>query len=309
MLAPTHLVTLRAVIESGSFALAAQRLNYTPSAVSQQMSALERACGLTLFERTAHSARPTAPAEWLADRAADLVAQLEELTHDVEALARGEVGRLRIGSFPSASARLLPGVLSRLASERPEVALQVEEGELAPIVARLRAGELDLAIGYRYGGTTPTWPASIAETPLLTEALWLIVPEHHRVGAADGVRLASLATERWIAPQEDTDGAANLVRMAAAADFVPQIAFRSNDYAVIHGLVAAGLGVAVIPELALVDRPGVRRIRLKGRSMRRDVLALSRRNSANPLVPVTIDEIRRAVRPHAAHPVRSARAG
>jgi DNA-binding transcriptional LysR family regulator len=295
MLSPTQLLTLRAVVHTGSFALAAQRLNYTPSAVSQQMSSLERGCGLELFERSPHSVRPTPHAEWLADRAADVIAQLEELAHDVEALARGEAGRLRIGSFPTASARLLPHVLSRLARDRPDVALQVEEDELGPLLDRLRAGDLDLAIGYRYGGTTPTWPAGIVETPLLTERLWLVVPADHRLVDVDGVRLGALATQRWIAPREDTDGAVNLTRMAAAAGFTPRIAFRSNDYAVIHGLVAAGLGVAVIPELALVDRADVRRIRLTGRAMRRDVLALRRRGSANPLVPTTIDEIRRAV--------------
>ncbi len=276
MLAPHQLQTLRTVLATGSYAAAAAELRYTPSAVSQQMSALERATGLLLFERSAHSIRPTPHARLRAERAAEVLALLDGLDREVAAIARGETGRLRIGSFPTASARLLPGALAALRADRPGVEIEVDEGELADLLPRLLSGELDLALAYRYDTVPAGWPAGLVETELLREPLSLLLPADHRLAGTGPLRLAALSGERWVAPLADSPGALNLDRLAARAGFVPRVSFRSNDSSVVRGLVAAGLGVALVPGLGISETAGVRPVPLRGRPPRRAVLALHR---------------------------------
>ncbi|HEY2044014.1 MAG TPA: LysR substrate-binding domain-containing protein [Jatrophihabitans sp.] len=291
MLNPAQLMTLRSVLASGSFAATAIELSYTPSAVSQQISALERATGLVLFERDSHSVRPTEHARQLAERAAGLLDVIDSLDRDVAALARGEAGRLRIGSFPTASARLLPPALAALTKAHPGIEIEVDEGELDTVLPRLRAGELDVAIAYRYDTVAPSWPATLIATPLLTERLWLLVPEDHPRAGDAAIRLGSLERQRWVAPLAGSPGAINLDRLTAAAGFAPRVSFRSNDYGVVRGLVAAGLGVAVVPGLALSPTPGVVAIAISGRTARRRVLALHRPSNQNALIAAMLSAV------------------
>ena len=291
MLAPHQLHTLRTVLATGSYAGAAAELRYTPSAVSQQMSALERATGLVLFERSAHSIRPTPHAELLAERAAGVLAMLAALDREVAAIARGEAGVLRIGSFPTASARLLPGALAALRQQRPGVEVEVDEGELGELLPRLLSGELDLALAYRYDAVPASWPAGLVETELLREPLSLLLPAGHRVAGTGPVRLAALAGERWVAPLAESPGALNLDRLAARAGFVPRVSFRSNDYSVVRGLVAAGLGVALVPGLGIGDTDGVLPVPVAGRQPRRAVLALHRAAAPNGLIAAALAAI------------------
>ncbi|HEX8093809.1 LysR family transcriptional regulator [Jatrophihabitans sp.] len=294
MLAPHQLQTLRTVLATGSYAAAATELRYTPSAVSQQMSALERASGLVLFERSAHSVRPTPHAELLAERAAEVLALLAALDREVAAIARGETGQLRIGSFPTASARLLPGALATLRQQRPGVEIEVDEGELDELLPRLLSGELDLALAYRYDTVPAGWPARLVETQLLREPLSVLLPAGHRLAGTGPLRLAALAGERWVAPLADSPGALNLDRLAARAGFVPRISFRSNDYSVVRGLVGAGLGVALVPGLGISDTEGVLPTPLAGRPPRRAVLALHRAAAPNSLIGAALAAIQAA---------------
>lgn len=296
MLAPHQLHTLRTVLATGSYAGAAAELRYTPSAVSQQMSALERATGLVLFERSAQSVRPTAHAHLLAERAADVLALLAGLDREVAAIARGETGQLRIGSFPTASARLLPAALATLRQQRPGVEIEVDEGELDALLPRLLSGALDLALAYRYDTVPAGWPGQLAETELLREPLFLLLPAGHRLAGAGALRLAALAAERWVAPLADSPGALNLDRLAARAGFEPRVSFRSNDYSVVRGLVGAGLGVALVPGLGISDTDGVLPTPLLGRPPRRAVLALHRPAARNSLIAAALSAIRATAR-------------
>jgi len=286
MLSLNQLLTLREVLSSGSFAIAAERLNYTPSAVSQQMSSLERATGLTLFERSAHSVRPTEQARQLSDRSSDLLAMLGGLERDVAALARGEAGIVRIGSFPTASAHLLPPALAAVRTERPGIEITVDEGELDVLMPRLLDGELDLAVAYRYTGAPRAWPARLVARIVVSEPVRLLVPSGHPKAHATQARLTMFSSERWVAPMAGSPGADNLDRLAGEAGFVPRISFRSSDYSVVRGLVAAGLGVALVPRLALVgaDTAGVVALRLAGRQPHREIVTLHRPGMASPLV-------------------------
>jgi DNA-binding transcriptional LysR family regulator len=290
MLDPNHLRTLRTVIAHGSFAGAAAELRYTPSAISQQIAALERSTGIVLFERGPRFVAPTRAATQLAERAGELLTGLAGLERDVAAVARGEAGVLRIGSFPTAGARILPAALAELTRKRPDVDLHLDEGELDTLVPALVDGVLDLAVAYRYDLVPVSWAPSLVEHRLLDDPLQVLLPRRHRA-SGDQVRLAALRDERWVAPLAGSPGAVNLERLCAGARFTPNVTFRSNDYAVVQGLVAAGLGVAVVPSLAGNGRGAA----LAGRGGHRHIVALHRRGNANPLLAPALAALERAV--------------
>lgn len=296
MLNPLHLRTLAVVIETGSFANAARQLGYTASAVSQQIVALERASGSTLFEREAHSVRPTAGARFLAERGRDVLASLDTLELDVRAMARGRLGRLRLGSFATASARLLPSSLAALAAALPSVDVRLDEGEPDELVPALLDGQLDVALVYRYDLVPRPVADSLVEVPLLDEDLLLLLPSDHPRRSRRPLALADLADEIWVASREGSDGAACLQGLCAAAGFQPRIDLRSNDYGVVQGLVRSGLGIALVPALGHQQSAGVHAARLTGRRTLRHVSALHRRANTNPLVPPLLAAVREAVR-------------
>jgi DNA-binding transcriptional LysR family regulator len=284
VLNPLHLRTLTAVLQTGSFAVAARRLGYTPSAVSQQIAALERAAGLPLFEREAHGVRPTPAAAWLRGRGQEVLAALGSLQDDLRGLADGGTGTVRLGSFPTASEHLLPPALAALAAGSPSVEVLLDEGEPGELVPRVHDGDLDVALVYRYTRVPVRRPRALTVTPLLREDLVLLLPPGHPQGGAGEVRLGDLADALWIAPRQGTAGATCLQRVCAEAGFEPRVGYRSNDYDVVRGFVRSGLGVALVPVLGAVADPGVATARLAGLEVHRHVGVLTRPGLGNPAV-------------------------
>jgi DNA-binding transcriptional LysR family regulator len=302
LLKPQHLLTLRAVVRTGSFVVAARDLGYTASAISQQISALEKETRLVLFEREAHGIRVTAAAQRLVDLSAPALAAMDDLGNQVHELATGAVGRLRLGSFPTASVRLVPPALSALTSAHPRAQIQLEEGEPDELLAALNDGELDVALVYEYGLSPRQWPDGLARDDLVREDLVLLRAR----GGGLSAGLAGLSRARWITSREGTAGARSLTRLCAAAGFEATIAFRSNNYDVVRELVSAGLGVAIVPALGHVSSDTVEATRLTQRSAFRRVMAFYRRENSNPLLDTTIRSLRGAVpagEPYL-HPVR-----
>lgn len=297
MLNPLHLRTLQEVLATGSFARAGARLGFTASAVSQQIAALERSTGLLLFERRPRSISPTAAARALAPRLHGLLRHLDELDREMRAMAAGHSGVLRVGSFPTASAALLPAVLARISQSHPHLSVLFDEAEPAELVPRLVAGDLDLALVYQYESVPQFWPNELQATALLRESLVLLVERHHAAArAGEGpVHLAALTGEAWAASREDSAGARSLERLSADAGFAPRIAYRSNDYQVVRGLVAAGLGVALIPALAHVaDAASTRTVDVHDARAGRQVLALHRRVDDNPTLVLVLSALAKA---------------
>ncbi|MGP3987223.1 LysR substrate-binding domain-containing protein [Streptomyces sp. 3N207] len=291
MLKPSHLLTLRAVVRSGSFVVAARELGYTASAISQQISALEKETGLTLFEREAHGVRATSAAHRLVDLSVPVLAALDDLDHQVQQLATGATGRLRLGSFPTAGVRLVPAALSELARTHPRAQIQLEEGEPDELVAALNDGELDVALVYEYGLVPRQWPEGLSCHALLQEDLVLLRARDSGLSS----RLAGLSRARWITSREGTAGALTVVRLCAAAGFEVSVAFRSNNYDVVRELVSTGLGVAVVPALGHAPDKTVEATRLTQRSAFRRVLALHRSENSNPLLGGMLRSLRSAV--------------
>lgn len=296
-----HILTLQAVLASGSFAEAGQRLGFTASAVSQQIAALERATGLRLFERGPRSTRATAAARALGDRAGTLLVQLDVLEREIRALAAGGAGVVRLGSFPTASAGLLPPALARLRGTHRDLAVLLDEAEPDELVLRLGSGALDLVLAYEYEAVPQFWPPSLARTALLRESLVLMVNRHHRAAQADAlpVSLADFAGETWAASREGTAGARSLERACAAAGFAPRVAYRSNDYNVVRGLVGAGLGVAMVPALGHLDDPATPEVGLHPEVAGRQVFALHRCDDANPVLGIVLEALALAARARA----------
>ena len=293
MLNPVHLRTLAMVVLTGSFADAARRLGYTASAVSQQIAVLESSVRMTLFDRDPHSVRPTQAGKFLAERSHEALAALSALEDDVRAMAEGTIGRLRLGSFPTASEHLLPRALPVLISENSRLEIHLDEGEPDELVPLLDDQELDLAIVYRYDLVPRNWPKGLRVTKLLVEDLFLLLPAGHRL-VGQPVSLGDLREEKWISTREGSSGASSLRRICAQADFNPSVDYRSNDYDVIRGLVRSGLGIALAPALGHIVSEGVEVTRVEDLDVHRHVIALHRAAKVNAAVSSAIRSLQAA---------------
>ncbi|MFD0852089.1 LysR substrate-binding domain-containing protein, partial [Actinomadura adrarensis] len=183
-------------------------------------------------------------------------------------------------------ARILPRALARLTREQPGIEVTLAEGEPDELLPELLDGDLDAQLVYRYDLFPRDWPDRLAETRLMDEDLVLVMPEDHPLARTSGrtVRLGDLQDETWIASRPETSGAQALQRLCASAGFSPRIAYRSNDYTVVCGLVACGLGIALVPAMGCMPMPGLAMLKLARRSPRRRVFVLRRATNANPLL-------------------------
>jgi DNA-binding transcriptional LysR family regulator len=292
MLNPIHLRTLTEAVRTGSFAETARLLGYTTSAVSQQIAMLERAVGAQLFERSARSVRPTAIAERMALLSRDALAALSELEREVRALTRGDAGTLRLASFATANARIMASTLAAIVERRPGADVLLDEGEPDEVLSGVLDGDRDVAVVFAYDLDPRTWPRELIATPLLSEPLVLVTAPGHRLASRGDASLVEVADERWICTRSDTAGSKSLERLCATAGFVPRITLRSNDYGVVCSLVRRGLGVAVVPKLALGIDTGLGVLRISDSEVFRRILALHRPSNTNPLLPIVLDALR-----------------
>jgi DNA-binding transcriptional LysR family regulator len=295
MLNPVHLQTLDVVVNTGSFASAARELGYTASAVSQQMEALERASGLTLFERGARGVAVTGPARMLADRARRVLLDLEELDADARSIAAGRTGRLKVGCFPTAGTRILPAALSDLKRSHPAVEVTLRIAEPAHTIAMVESGELDVAITYEYAALAHTWPASLKREPLIDENLVFLSPSAMVVSETGEIRAMS-ADADWISSGSGTAGESTTYRICADMGFVPNITLRTEYYDLVTEFVAAGLGVALVPALGIVSHDRVNILPVQSKWAQRSVSVVYRQGADNPLIPQVIESFALTVR-------------
>jgi DNA-binding transcriptional LysR family regulator len=250
MLNVARLRVLVEVAKRGSFSAAAEELSYTQSAVSQQIATLEAEVGLTLLERHARGVRLTAAGAALHEHAEGVLARLEAAEADLAAIAGLRAGRLRMASFPTAGATLMPLAIASFRAAHPDVELTLAEGEPEQIAPRLRAGELDLALLFEFAEPLEGMEA-MHRAPLLEDPMYLALPRRHPLAGKGDLRLADLSGEAWVQTSRESPCALHVVRSCHVAGFEPNVAFESDDYQTVQGLVAAGVGVALIPELAL----------------------------------------------------------
>ncbi len=284
MLDVTRLRVLAAVARHGSVTAAAKALNYAQPSVSHHLARLEAETGTRLVERSGRGVRLTDAGRLLAGRAEEILGRLDAAEQELAAHVGQREERIRIAGFPSALATVVPAAAARLRAEHPGVELLLAEAEPQGAIRMLRAGRVDVALVFSYvqHGTAgkPAAAGQHAEEDAGVRARLLFDEPVHVVtqaGAAaprpGGHRLAGYAGCRWIAGCERCR--AHLLWQCELAGFTPQIAFTTDDVLVAQALAAAGLGVALLPDLALraARHPGVRTEPLPG--ARRQVLALT----------------------------------
>jgi DNA-binding transcriptional LysR family regulator len=232
----------------GSLAAAADALSYTPSAVSQQIAALEREAGATLLERRARGVVPTEAGRVLVGHAEAVLAELDAAETALRELAQVRRGQLRIGSFATAAANVLPQAIDHFRLRHPAIRIRVDQASPAESIRRLSDGSLDLALVV---DLEPPAPEGVEVIALFDDPVRLAVHRGHPYASAVEIRLDELRDETWIDVPARTSGGKVLSRACEAAGFVPRVGLESDDYTVIQELVGIGAGIALLPDLAL----------------------------------------------------------
>ncbi|NUR90019.1 MAG: LysR family transcriptional regulator [Nonomuraea sp.] len=242
MLDPRKLRLLRDLSRRGTIAAVADALTFTPSAVSQQLSALEREAGVALLERTGRTVALTPAGVLLVEHAHTVLEQLERASAALAAISGGPAGPLRIGTFPTAARVLLPVALAELP---PALEPMVFEIDPADVSAALRAGELDVALVHEYDFVPPVTDASVDTEPLFTETMYL----------TSRSAIADARDDPWITNKPGTLCHAMAIRACQAAGFEPRVRHHIDDFDTILAFAAAGHGVALVPRLAALSPP------------------------------------------------------
>jgi DNA-binding transcriptional LysR family regulator len=251
MLDVKRLRILREVASQGSFSGAGEALFLSQSAVSQQIATLEREVGMQLLDRTREGPKLTDAGRVLVGHAEAAIARLDEAERDLAAIAGLEGGELRLASFPSASATILTEAVSIFQARHPGVRLGFADAEPEDSLPRLRAGEFDLALAIDYPTVTAPEDRDLERTLILTESMYLALPEDHPLAAQRVVPLAALADEEWLCGSRPSTCGEAVIGACREAGFEPRIGFESDDYHVMQGFIAAGLGFTLLPDLAL----------------------------------------------------------
>jgi DNA-binding transcriptional LysR family regulator len=242
----------RTVARYGSITSAAVALRYTQSAVSRQIAALEGQIGARLFDRLPRGVTLTQEGACLLDHAEAILDRLATARQEVDALRGLRGGRLRVGAFPTAVAALVPRALAAFRGQHPDVTLSLVEGRTPALLERLVSGDADVAV-VSAAPARPIDPGRFSLRHLLDERLLLAVPRGHRLARRRTVRLADLRDDPFVvgsATAEET-----LVRASLPAGFQPRVDIVAAEWTGKLGCVAAGLGVALVPALAVRAAP------------------------------------------------------
>ncbi|MFI0486223.1 LysR family transcriptional regulator [Actinomadura sp. 9N215] len=248
----TGLRVVHQVAAAGSFTRAAELLGYTQSAVSRQVAAMEAAAGAPIFDRGRRGAALTPAGQVLVRRATEILADLAAAEQELAGLRDRLAGRLTVGAYPTAAMALIPRAMAQVTSGHPGLAVVLEEASTPALLRRLRTGRLEVAvIGVGHG--LPDYDLSeLRQTTVLQGDLRIAVPDAHRFAGRTAVTVADLAQEHWIAG----DGAAGEPQFGAWPTLPdPHVVHTARSWSTRLGLVAAGLGVTVVPVQALPALP------------------------------------------------------
>lgn len=295
MIDAAGLRVMKAIHDEGSFTAAAASLGFSQPAISQMVRRLEDRTGTALVERIGRTVRLTEAGEVLARHAVPVLAALETASAEVSAIAGLRAGRVRLMAFPSSSATLVPRALALVKERYPDVTVSFQEGEPPESLAALRAGECDLAVAFAYEGTDlgrgEDDLEGLVTHKLLDDEVRLALPKDHRLAEDPVVDLAELSDETWIAGCPRCRG--HLLSLCDRAGFAPDVAFETEDYVAVLGLVAEGLGVALIPDLILrsASHPDVVTPSVKPASRRSVHLVTTADLERVPAVRATVDAL------------------
>ncbi|QSB16866.1 LysR family transcriptional regulator [Natronosporangium hydrolyticum] len=243
-----RLLTLFASL--GTVTAVARTARLTPSAVSQQLARLEREVGMTLLQRSGRQLALTEAGRLLVDHAERIFAEVERTETALSQLRHGGVGQLRLATLPSISRRVVPRALARFAEAGLPVEIGLREVEAHESLPALQRGEIELALVDQYDPLPALTIPGIDLVALFSELMYLVVPAGSSL-ARPQLELADCADQRWITCQQGTFCHTAIMSVCAAAGFHPDIAHTSNDFAVIQAMVEAGLGISLVPQVAI----------------------------------------------------------
>src|SRR5918999_4235813 len=290
------LKVLREVALRGSFSAAAEALSYSQPAVSQQIARLESQAGVKLIERQPKGVRLTAAGEALVRHTERILSQLAEAQAELGEIASSARGRLRSGSFATAAGTIVPRAVSAFRRQRPGVRVDLVLMDPPVSIPALRRGDIELAITEEGGFEADPDLSGLGVERLMDDVLYASLPADHPLATRRAVALSDLRDEEWmLVGLRGSCADSNIVlRACQDAGFEPNVAYTSDDYFAIQGLVAAGMGVALVPGLALASSRGDVAVRpLRGRPPYRRIGAVFQPEPTGP-VAVMLDCLREA---------------
>lgn len=292
MLNTARLRILREVAARGSLTGAAEALSFSQPAISNQIAKLEQETGTRLIERGSRGVRLTGAGELLVRHADSILSRLDLAQAELEELLEVRRGRLRLAAFPSAFVDLVSRALAAFRIAYPGVEVSLSEVRLEDAVEQLDDGELDLAIVFEYKLGAPA-PAEHPRLHLLDDPMHLVMPGDHPLRNRNRLRLADLRDEPWLMYTQGGPAADTLGRAFGIAGFEPRVVLQIDDLLAVQGLVAAGVGSALVPRMALPSlRPGLR-VRSLGKSLpTRQVSALWPTSGLSPSAQAMLDLLR-----------------
>jgi len=288
MLGIWRLQLLREVARRGTIRAAAEAMSITPSGVSQQLRILEAEAGVALLEPDGRGVRLTDAGLALVRHVDAITETMDAAEAELAALRREIGGTLTIAAFPTAARAIMPGVIAQLGRAHPRLRLLLRDLETAESLASLRLDEVDLAVVDEYDEGTAIHEPGVDLIPLMDDPLFLAMPGEPEQ-LADPVALGDLRDAAWIMDTESSNIYGPVLRRCRRAGFEPNIRSHCQDYSVIIALVEAGLGVAVVPGLALRDRRVRARLApIEGDPARRVSVAVKPGRRAHPAVAATL---------------------
>jgi DNA-binding transcriptional LysR family regulator len=273
MLDVKRLRVLREVVRRGSFSAAAEALGYTQPAISRHIALLETETGATLLERGPRGVRLTDAGALLVRHAEAILARVQDAEDELDELLELRAGRLRMCTLTSAASTIVPLAIAEFRRRLPGIDLSVSMTDPSRVLPLLHDGDVDLAL---CNDASHLELSEVEGLVLFEEPMLVALPRHHRLGGRKRLNLSELAQERWmLGTAEACPDAGRFAQACHAAGFDPDIAFHNDDYTAVLGFVAAGVGVAPVPEMIARTAPrGVRICALHGVKVSRPICAL-----------------------------------
>ncbi|GAA4903467.1 LysR family transcriptional regulator [Streptomonospora salina] len=298
MLELHRLRVLRDVARLGSMSAAASALSYSQPAISHHIARLEAEAGTPLVVRHARGVRITEAGRVLVEHADSALAALSEADEKVAAIAGLRAGRVRLSAFPTAVSGFVPEALAALRRRAADVRVLLSEAEPADALAALRAGETDIAVAFDYAEARSDPDSRLRFVPLMRDPVVLAVRDDHPAAGTRPVRLADLAVEPWASGCRRCRD--HLESRCRTAGFEPRVDFATDQYVAVQRLVACGVAVSALPDLAFAchSEPGVARVALPELGARRIYAAVSA-GPRPPAVAAMLDELAAAADAHA----------
>lgn len=276
MLNVKRLELLLDVVELGSVTAAGAKHGYSPSGVSQQLRRLEMEVGQPLLQRHTRGMMPTEAGHVLASHTRRILRQLSAAEADLAGIAGLSRGSVTMGTFPTLGGSFLPLVISRFKKQYPAIELRVRSSRFEELVEMLENGQVGLSLLWDYEWNR-IQPETFALTTVFEDATVLIVGKEHRHARRKQVNMADLSEEEWIVRGDEHPVVEVLHRSSKAAGFTPRIAFEANDYQEAQAMVSVGLGIALAPRTAVVNKhPGVSILSLGASAPSRRILLAHR---------------------------------